>query len=304
MARKYFNFKTQKLYESVGTEYHVEVVATSVEDEAAAEEIKEQIINGVDTCFSEEECANMVLNVIESLQDDYYFDIKRHLDVDSDPEVDFLHVPGVAVLEIRIVSSEDAEADGGESLALESVSERFAKFRKLYESDDEDKSDDEEKSDDSSDDDNKDSDSEGDEGDGDGDDSKDDDDSDDDEESELKAIKLTVAKEDAEKCKEELIDAGVAEDDIEIEEGEDDDENSTIIVDVNSVMELKDYLDKKGIDLEEKIGGELVDDDEDSDDEGKGDDEGEGDEDKDKEGDDAETFDYENIGDLFGAEDE
>jgi hypothetical protein len=64
-------------------------------------------------------------------------------------------------------------------------------------------------------------------------------------------------------------------------------------------MELKDYLAKKGIDLEEEIGGEIVGDDEESEDsEDKENDEenaeGEGDED----------FDFDNLGDIFGAEDE
>ena len=75
--------------------------------------------------------------------------------------------------------------------------------------------------------------------------------------------------------------------------------NIDIRIDVNSVMELKDYLAKKGIDLEDEIGGEIVGDDEESEDsEDKENDEenaeGEGDED----------FDFDNLGDIFGAEDE
>ena len=60
-------------------------------------------------------------------------------------------------------------------------------------------------------------------------------------------------------------------------------------------MELKDYLNKKGIDLEEEIGGEIVSDDEESDDDSD-------DKDSDDENGDEEDFDFDNIGDLFGAD--
>ena len=59
---------------------------------------------------------------------------------------------------------------------------------------------------------------------------------------------------------------------------------------------LKDYLSKKGIDLEEEIGGEIVSD-EDSDDNDEENDEN-------KEDDNEEEFDFDNLGDIFGAEDE
>ena len=119
----------------------------------------------------------------------------------------------------------------------------------------------------------------------------------------MTAVVLTVGKDDADKCKDEMIEAGIAEDDIEIIDGEDE-ENSKIKVDVNSVKELKDYLKGKGIDLEEKIGGEIVDDeegDDNKDDDKEGDDK---EDDKDgKEGgdDDIENMDF---GDLFGDDDE
>lgn len=166
----------------------------------------------------------------------------------------------------------------------ESVALKFSKMRRMFESDEEEtpETDDEDTKDE-----------EGEEST----DKKGDDESGDDDDEEMKAVVLTVAADDAEDCKKELIDAGVDEDDIEILDG-DDDETSKVRVDVNSVMELKDYLADKGIDLEEKIGGEIVSDDEDSDDDA-GDDKEKSD---DKEGGD-EDFDFDNMGDIFGADD-
>ena len=121
------------------------------------------------------------------------------------------------------------------------------------------------------------------------------DDSDDkDQDEEMKAVIITVKKGDEDKCKDELIDAGVDEDDIEILDSDDDDDNVDIRIDVNSVMELKDYLEKKGIDLEEEIGGEIVSDD----------DEDDSDDDENKDGDKEEDFDFDDLGDIFGADDE
>ena len=186
----------------------------------------------------------------------------------------------------------------------ESVAERFAKLRKMFESEDD--------ADDNSDD-NNDEGSEDDPGakeagekednsDEKSDDEKSDDEkSDDEEEEDMKAVIITVKKGDEDKCKDELIDAGIAEDDIEILDADDDAENIDIRIDVNSVMELKDYLDKKGIDLEKEIGGEIVSDDEDSDSDDS--DENKEDDDENKEGGDEEEFDFDNLGDIFGAED-
>jgi hypothetical protein len=182
----------------------------------------------------------------------------------------------------------------------ESVAERFSRLRKMFESEDDedngdDKSDDEEKSDeDSNDDENNDE-----EGSKDG-DNKDDENSDDEDE-EMKAVIITVKKGDEEKCKEEMINADIAEDDIEILDADEDAENVEIRIDVNSIMELKDYLSKKGIDLEEEIGGEIVDDSDDDSD--KEDSDEENGDDENKEGDD-EDFDFDNLGDLFGAEED
>jgi hypothetical protein len=113
----------------------------------------------------------------------------------------------------------------------------------------------------------------------------------------MKAVIITVKKGDEDKCKDELIDAGISEDDIEILEADEDDDNIDIRIDVNAVMELKDYLSKKGIDLEEEIGGEIVSDEDSENDNEENDDEN-------KEGDDEEEFDFDNLGDIFGAEDE
>lgn len=171
--------------------------------------------------------------------------------------------------------------------AYESVAEKFAKYRKLYESEDDDSSD-EGSSDDSSSDEDETEDKKGDEG-------------SDDEETEnvpMTAIVLTVKKDDVDKCKEELVDAGIPEDAITEVDTEEDDETGKLKVDADYALELKDYLKGKGIDLEEKIGGEIIDDStEDSDDGG----------DKEKKKDDKEgseeggDFDAE-FGDLFDEE--
>ena len=178
----------------------------------------------------------------------------------------------------------------------ESVAERFARLRKMFESDcvtedeDEDKDNGEEGSEE---------DSKAKEAGEKEDDSENDTNDEEDQDEDMKAVIISVKKGDEDKCKDELIDAGISEDDIEILDADEDAENIDIRIDVNAVMELKDYLAKKGIDLEEEIGGEIVGDDEESEDsEDKENDEenaeGEGDED----------FDFDNLGDIFGAEDE
>lgn len=169
----------------------------------------------------------------------------------------------------------------------ESVSARFARLRKMFESDDEsDDNQDNNTDDDSTDDVNID----------------DDNNNDNEDDEEMKAVILTVKKGDAQKCKDELIDAGIPEEDIEIirgdvTEGEDDEsDNDEIRVDVNSVMELKDYLATKGIDLEEEIGGEIVSDDDETSDDNKDEEDGKGE--------DEEDFNFDDLGDIFGAEEE
>lgn len=190
----------------------------------------------------------------------------------------------------------------------ESVSSKFAKYRKLYEDasdvlnekgedEDDDFSDifgDDKEGDEASD--KGDEDSEGKE------DKEDKDaDSDDTEDVPMTAVLLTVNKEDADKCKDEMIDAGIAEDDIEILDAEDGEDTVKIKIDVNSVHELKDYLSGKGIDLEEKIGGEIIDDEED---EKKDKDDKSKDDKEKKDGDEEDSFDDIDFGDIFGDDEE
>ena len=189
-------------------------------------------------------------------------------------------------------SSEVNDSDS-EDNANESVAERFARLRKMFESDDD--SDDE--SDDDSDGDSDDDSDDETENDNEGSDDTSDENSEEDKDEEMKAVIITVKKGDEDKCKDELIDAGISEDDIEILEADEDDDNIDIRIDVNAVMELKDYLSKKGIDLEEEIGGEIVSDEDSEDSDEENDDEN-------KEDDNEEEFDFDNLGDIFGAEDE
>ena len=78
---------------------------------------------------------------------------------------------------------------------------------------------------------------------------------------EMKAVILTVLKKDLDKVKEELVDAGISEDNIDMPDCEDakDDDECEIRIDAEAVAELAEYLKGKGIDLEEEIGGEIVD---------------------------------------------
>ena len=182
-------------------------------------------------------------------------------------------------------SSEVNDSDS-EDNANESVAERFARLRKMFEPDDD--SDDD--SDDETENDNEGSDETSDE-------NSEEDKDEEDKDEEMKAVIITVKKGDEDKCKDELIDAGISEDDIEILEADEDADNIDIRIDVNAVMELKDYLSKKGIDLEEEIGGEIVSDEDSEDSDEENDDEN-------KEDDNEEEFDFDNLGDIFGAEDE
>jgi hypothetical protein len=212
----------------------------------------------------------------------------------------------------------DPEYDDDDE-AYESVTEKFAKYRKLYEAEDEDEkggessdpfadmfADAENSSGESGDSgEGEDKDKEGEESDEKSDDKEGEGD---DEYVPMTAIIITVAKDDADKCKDEMVEAGISEDGIEILDGEDDDENAKIRVDADYAKELKDYLSGKGIDLEEKIGGEIVDD---EDGEGEGEEgdkeEGEGDEEKkdgEEGGDDNGGFGDEGFGDLFGDDDD
>ena len=116
----------------------------------------------------------------------------------------------------------------------------------------------------------------------------------------MTAIVLTVKKDDVDKCKEELVDAGIPEDAITEVDTEDDDENGKLKVDADYALELKDYLKGKGIDLEEKIGGEIIDDSAEDSDKGEG---KEGDDKSSEEGKDDDEADFDSeFGDLFGDE--
>ena len=176
----------------------------------------------------------------------------------------------------------------------ESVSSRFSKLCNLFESSEEEGEDDEEATDDESADDEGSEEGESDE-EGSEEDSEEGDESADDEE--MKAVAITVKTDDVDACKEELIDAGISEDDIDVMD--DKDGETEIRIDVNSVMELKDYLAKKGIDLEEEIGGEIVsDDDEDEGSEEEGSEEGDDEESEEE----VPQYDLDDLGDIFGAE--
>lgn len=136
----------------------------------------------------------------------------------------------------------------------ESVRSRFGRYRRVFESDSDDDKDDDSFEDmfkdlrDDNDTDNTD--------DTDDDDKKGSDDAD--EDVPMTAVLVKVAKEDVDKAKRQMIEAGVEEDDIDVVDNDDDDEDVEIKVDANSIMALKDWLDTKGIDLEDKLGGEIV----------------------------------------------
>ena len=184
--------------------------------------------------------------------------------------------------------------DTDDNVAYESVSDKFAKYRKLYEAEDsEDDSSDEAGDGEGT----ENSDEEGKDEPKDGDGNSEDDDT---EDVPMTAIVLTVKKDDVDKCKEELVDAGIPEDAITEVDTEDDDENGKLKVDADYALELKDYLKGKGIDLEEKIGGEIIDDSAEDSDEGEG---KEGDDKSSEEGKDDDEADFDSeFGDLFGDE--
>ena len=120
----------------------------------------------------------------------------------------------------------------------------FTKWAKLYEGEDDDKEEEEKPADEET--------HDGDE------DSKKEDDA---EEAELEAIVLTVK--DTEKVKKNLIDAGIPEEHIEVIPDNEKDEESKegkLRIDADDALTLKDYLSGLGIDLEEEIGAEIVDD--------------------------------------------
>ena len=293
---KRYNYKTKKIYESVSVfslsldefdangkltdskdfedtystledaiEDAYDIMTNVAKNDNIDEDDVEYDENGNTVTFTVDGVGTWVFTV-DSSQDEYDNSVSEYDENKSDDNV----------------SSEFNDIDD-EDNTNESVAERFARLRKMFESDDSDDdsddSDDEEKND------------------KDGSDDTSDENSEEDKEEEMKAVIITVKKGDEDKCKDELIDAGISEDDIEILEADEDADNIDIRIDVNAVMELKDYLSKKGIDLEEEIGGEIVSDEDSEDSDEENDDEN-------KEDDNEEEFDFDNLGDIFGAEDE
>ena len=278
-------------------------VAVNVSDEIGASGLYQWICNYTNIT-SLKEIEEKVAPGLSSLLDDNDID-----DIDDEPALDDEIIPFPDDEDDLDDLPEEGDFDEEmDKIVGESVSSKFAKYRKLYEDasdvlnekgedEDDDFSDifgDDKEGDEASD--KGDEDSEGKE------DKEDKDaDSDDTEDVPMTAVLLTVNKEDADKCKDEMIDAGIAEDDIEILDAEDGEDTVKIKIDVNSVHELKDYLSGKGIDLEEKIGGEIIDDEEgeekDKDDESKDDKEK-------KDGDEEDSFDDIDFGDIFGDDEE
>lgn len=293
---KRYNYKTKKIYESVS------VFSLSVDE-----------FDGNGKLIDSKDFEDTYSTLEDAIEDAYDImtNVAKNDNIDEDDvaydengNTVVFTVDGVGKWVFTVESSQNESDDLSEcgtsesenednNEANESVADRFARLRRMFESDDDDEIEDDENSDDGSENDNaeQESDENEDSNSEEGDDS-------DSEDEEMKAVIITVKKGDEDKCKDELIDAGIAEEDIEILDADDDAKNVDIRIDVNSVMELKDYLSKKGIDLEEEIGGEIVSDDE-SDDENSDDENVE-----DEDGGDDEDFDFDNLGDIFGAEDE
>jgi len=205
--------------------------------------------------------------------------------------------------EIEMIKSEIAFRKANKM--NESVRGNFNKYAKIYESEDisegdEDKDDADDKADDAE------ADADDKKDDADADDKKDDEKDSDTKDNDvpMTAVLVKVAKDDVDKAKKQMIDAGVEEDDIDVVEGDEDADEVEIKVDANSIMALKDWLDTKGIDLEEKLGGEIVPPDEDSDSADDADadtNDSQGDE-----GDEGDSLDLDNMNfdDIFGDEKE
>ena len=295
--RKIFNYNTGKLYES-DSNYTITVFERPLSDQVVVEPGDENV--EFDQKFlSYDEALDVVDAAVDKLCQNEGFD-RDAVEITETENGFLVSVPDYKewkfvisgdVDESKKDSKEESLNESKSGKSNESVSANFSRLRSLFEAAGLNEEDEEEKKDDESSEDKKKDDEDGKEDDEKKDDEKD---SEDEDSQEMKAVVITVKKGDEDKCKEELIEAGVDEDDIDILEGEEDDENIDIRIDVNSVMELKDYLDKKGIDLEEEIGGEIVSDDDDK----------SSDEEKDKEDDEEKDFDFNDLGDLFGADED
>lgn len=279
-------------------------VAVNVSDEIGASGLYQWICNYTNIT-SLKEIEEKVAPGLSSLLDDNDID---DIDIDDEPALDDEIVPFPDDEDDLDDLPEEGDFDEEmDKIVGESVSSKFAKYRKLYEDASDVLNEKGEEDDDFSDifGDDKEDDEPSDKGDEDSEGKEDkedkDTDSDDTEDVPMTAVLLTVNKEDADKCKDEMIDAGIAEDDIEILDAEEGEDTVKIKIDVNSVHELKDYLSGKGIDLEEKIGGEIIDDEEDEE-KDKGD-ESKDDKEK-KDGDEEDSFDDIDFGDIFGDDEE
>ena len=277
-------------------------VAVNVSDEIGASGLYQWICNYTNIT-SLKEIEEKVAPGLSSLLDDNDID-----DIDDEPALDDEIIPFPNDEDDLDDLPEEGDFDEEmDKIVGESVSSKFAKYRKLYEDasdvlNEKGEEEDDDFSDIFGDDEEADKGDKDTEGKEDKEDKEDKDaDSDDTEDVPMTAVLLTVNKEDADKCKDEMIDAGIAEDDIEILDAEEGEDTVKIKIDVNSVHELKDYLSGKGIDLEEKIGGEIIDDEEgeekDKDDESKDDKEK-------KDGDEEDSFDDIDFGDIFGDDEE
>lgn len=337
---KFYNFSTKKVYESDGT-FVVSVKETPLRDDVSVKEYEDEefysydeaieYINdvlapkilgeeGFDENDYQKEDDGMVVTVTVPNYKQWSFVINGDNLIEcmeakaNGGKVNESEKPADG--ESSDDASENSSEDKADEAANESVATRFAKYRAMFESDDEDESGDEGSSDDEG---------KGDEGsdsgegssekggdDEDKDKDKDGDENSDDDEAEMTAIVLTVAHGDGEKLKKEMLDAkddndedyGFDEDNIEVIEGEDD-EDDKVKIDASEAFNLKKFLaDKKDIDLEDEIGGEIVDDsDEDSDDDSSSDDEGgEGSDEEGKDGEGEDDFDFNDLGDIFGAD--
>lgn len=195
-----------------------------------------------------------------------------------------------AVVELVKAYLEKADANECRREIKESVAERFAAYRHLYESEEEEDTTpagDEE--------------TPGEEPEAEEHKEEEQKDKEEDEDVPMTAVVLTVKKGDGAKLKDELIDAGIPEDDVDVIEGEEDDEDDKVKVDANSIFKLKDFLkEKKDIDLEEKLGGEIIDDEAEPEEEKEGEKDGE----DDKKEDDALDFGDADFDALFGADDD
>lgn len=292
----------------------------------ADDEPLEQLISLADSVIVDEVLGDNSYKIAVNVSDELgasglYQWICNYTNIKSLEEIEEKVAPGLSALLDEDVIDDDIDDDDNDDLPEEvdfegemnkivgeSVSSKFAKYRKIYEAasdvlNEKGKDEDDDYSDIFGDDEDKPADN-GDKEDNDekgGEKEDKDADADDTEDVPMTAVLLTVNKEDADKCKDEMIDAGIAEDDIEILDAEEDEDTVKIKVDVNSVHELKDYLSGKGIDLEEKIGGEIIDDEEG---EEKKDDAAAEDGKEKKDGDEDDSFDDIDFGDIFGDDEE